>query len=149
MKFKTLCVSLASAAAVAAISAAVSGCMRAGAENVATSPDGNLKLTVGVDNGQVFYTVHHADKVVLDTSYLAMDMKQFSIGRNSKLKSTRHNSHDETWQPVWGEESSIRNNYNEITADFTENDSTGINFSVVFRVFDDGVGFRYVIPGQD
>lgn len=149
MKFKTICVSLAAAAAVAATSAAVSGCMQAGAENVATSPDGNLRLTVGVDNGQVFYTVHHADKVVLDTSYLAMDMTQFSIGRNSKLKSTRHDSHDETWQTVWGEESSIRNNYNEITADFTENDSTGINFSVVFRVFDDGVGFRYVIPGQN
>ena len=55
---------------------------------------------------------------------------------------------DEQWTTVWGEESTIRNNYNEMRVELCENDSIGVEYAIVFRVFDDGVGFRYEIPSQ-
>ena len=149
MKLKTLCGVLGAAVIATCAASAVTGCMTAGAENVATSPNGKISLSFGVDSGRVFYTVRHHDRTVIDTSYLAIDARQFSIGRNSELRGTHRDSHDETWETVWGEESTIRNHYNEISADFAELDSAGVSFSIVFRVFDDGVGFRYVIPRQE
>ena len=130
-------------------SAATCACSSVNAGNETVSPDGKLRLTLGVDSGRVFYTVDRCGTTVIDTSYLAMEMRQFSIGHNAKLTATHHDTFDETWQTVWGEESSIRNHYNEMVADFVENDSSKVKYSIAFRVFDDGIGFRYIIPQQE
>lgn len=64
-----------------------------------------------------------------------------------KIRNTRISSTDETWRPVWGEESVIRNHYNEleVTLDQPENDRYII---IRFRLFNDGLGFRYEFPQQ-
>lgn len=117
------------------------------AEPVALSPDGSLRLAVGVsDSGRVFYTLHHADSPLIDTSYVSIDMKEGSIGRRSAIKSISHDSFDETWEQPWGEESKVRNNYNEMRVELAEKGSKVPAYTLVFRVFDDGIGFRYEIP---
>lgn len=64
-----------------------------------------------------------------------------------KIKDTRTSTFDEVWRPVWGEESEIRNHYNEleVTLDQPENDRYII---IRFRLFNDGLGFRYEFPQQ-
>ena len=56
---------------------------------------------------------------------------------------------DETWKPVWGEQSSIRNNYKQLVLRLNDKSGSGIALNMIFRVFNDGVGFRYEFPKQD
>lgn len=133
-----------------AIGAALSlhSCIKAEASEVA-SPDGKIKVNVGIDKGRVFYTVNRNDAVVMDTSFVSLDFKEGHIGHKAKIIGVENDSKDEKWETVWGEEKFIRNNYNELKVNFVEEDSVPIYFSMVFRVFDDGVGFRYSIPEQE
>ena len=55
---------------------------------------------------------------------------------------------DETWKPVWGETSSIRNNYKQLVLKLADRSGSGIQLQIIFRVFNDGVGFRYSFPPQ-
>lgn len=131
-----------------AVSGALSSCS-GGGEQTVESPDGRIAVTVGTDeNGTVYYTVSRDGKTILDKSVLGLDMKEGQIGRNAIIKDVKHSSFEETWQQPWGEELSVLNKYNEIVVDFEEQDSTHRQFSVAFRAFDDGIGFRYVIPKQ-
>lgn len=123
-------------------------CIKAEASEV-TSPDGKIKVNVGIDKGRVFYTVNRNDAVVMDTSFVSLDFKEGHIGHKAKIIGIENDSKDEKWETVWGEEKFIRNNYNELKVNFVEEDSVPIYFSMVFRVFDDGVGFRYSIPEQE
>lgn len=71
--------------------------------------------------------------------------KPVDMQRGFALKDVQTSSFDETWQTVWGEESSIRNNYNEMAVTLEKN---GITMIVRFRLYDDGLGFRYEFPEQ-
>ncbi|MDE6381439.1 MAG: glycoside hydrolase family 97 protein, partial [Muribaculaceae bacterium] len=84
----------------------------------------------------------------VDTSYLAIRMLEGNIGENPRINDITHSSYDETWTQPWGEERDVRNNYNEMLVSLTEQGESPIEFSIVFRVFDDGIGFRYDIPEQ-
>ena len=64
------------------------------------------------------------------------------------LASQSTRSFDETWEQPWGESRFVRTHYNELRARFTETINLKRSFDVVFRVFDDGVGFRYEFPQQ-
>ena len=70
------------------------------------------------------------------------------LGDNVKMGRTSRASFDETWYEVWGEEDSIRNHYNELTVRFEQRKGNKRAMDVVFRVFNDGVGFRYVLPAK-
>lgn len=70
----------------------------------------------------------------------------FAFNSDFTVESVRSDSFDETWQPVWGEESEIRNNYNELAVDLRH--SSGRRMTVRFRLYDDGLGFRYEFPLQ-
>lgn len=124
------------------------GCSKATTADV-TSPNGQIAVNVGTDEGKVFYTINREGSAVIDTSYVSLKFLEGNIGLNSEITSIERSSFDETWQTVWGEEKEIRNHYNELKVNFVERDSLPIEFSVIFRVFDDGVGFRYSIPEQD
>lgn len=126
----------------------LNSCFKAEASDV-KSPDGRISVNVGVDNGRVFYKVDNKDVAVIDTSYVSIDFMEGRIGHNSEILGIENSSFDESWETVWGEEKEIRNNYNEMKVNFIEHDSVPIYYSVIFRVFDDGVGFRYSIPKQD
>ncbi len=136
-------------AILAAMSSLLPSCVKSEAMTV-TSPDGRIAVDFKIaPDGGIYYAVSRDGEVLVDSSRLGLRCRETEIGRAAKVRSVRHSTFDETWQPVWGEESSIRNHYNEMRVDLREDDDCGTLYSLVFRVFDDGVGFRYEIPQQD
>lgn len=111
------------------------------------SPDGQISVNIGIDNGKLFYTVARQEYALIDTSYLSISLKEGVLGEDVKIKSTKKSSFDETWEQPWGEERFARNNYNELLVDLEQAD--GKQFAVAFRAFDDGVAFRYIVPEQE
>lgn len=125
-----------------------SSCSKANENNV-LSPDKTIMLNVGLDEGRLYYTVSKNDKSLLNKSYLGFILKNSSLKDNFRIVSAEKRSFSEKWNPVWGEEASIDNTYNELKVYVEENDGLKRRFSVVFRVFDDGFGFRYEFPEQE
>lgn len=124
-----------------------------GATEVLTSPDGRLQLSFDLTNdGTPTYKMDYNNKPVIATSRLGLELKnQKSLLDGFKMERVSRSSFDETWQPVWGEQSSIRNHYNEMAVCLSQPDDNGHlrEMSVRFRLYDDGVGFRYEWPAQD
>lgn len=124
-----------------------------GATEVLTSPDGRLQLSFDLTNdGTPTYKMDYNNKPVIATSRLGLELKnQKSLLNGFKMERVSRSSFDETWQPVWGEQSSIRNHYNEMAVCLSQPDDNGHlrEMIVRFRLYDDGVGFRYEWPAQD
>ena len=136
-----------------------------------TSPDGNLKMNFSLNsNGAPVYELFFKDKAVIKPSTLGLELKRedpekrigfewterkdkervdekTNLMTGFKIKDTRTSTFDEVWHPVWGEESEIRNHYNEleVTLDQPGNDRYIV---IRFRLFNDGLGFRYEFPQQ-
>lgn len=124
-----------------------------GATKVLTSPDGRLQLSFDLTaDGTPTYKMDYNNKPVIATSRLGLELKnQKSLLDGFKMERVSRSSFDETWQPVWGEQSSIRNHYNEMAVCLSQPDDNGHlrEMIVRFRLYDDGVGFRYEWPAQD
>lgn len=124
-----------------------------GATEVLTSPDGRLQLSFDLTaDGTPTYKMDYNNKPVIATSRLGLELKnQKSLLDGFKMERVSRSSFDETWQPVWGEQSSIRNHYNEMAVCLSQPDDNGHlrEMIVRFRLYDDGVGFRYEWPTQD
>lgn len=124
-----------------------------GATEVLTSPDGRLQLSFDLTaDGTPTYKMDYNNKPVIATSRLGLELKnQKSLLDGFKMERVSRSSFDETWQPVWGEQSSIRNHYNEMAVCLSQPDDNGHlrEMMVRFRLYDDGVGFRYEWPAQD
>ena len=114
------------------------------AQEFVTSPDGAVKVTVGVKSKQAFYEVSFHGKEVVSPSRLGFLLADGEIGTHARMGAVSRSSKDETWQQLWGEDESVRNHYNELTVNYKE--QTGRTMQVIFRVFNDGFGFRYVLP---
>lgn len=132
------------------------------------SPDGMLRLSFSVKDGIPMYALQRDGKDVVLPSRLGFEMRGtvksekidiqadrisktdalpgYMMDRGFELLSSSRDSLDETWEPVWGEESSIRNHYNELLVRLRQKES-GRRMDVRFRLFDDGLGFRYEFPG--
>lgn len=114
-----------------------------------TSPNGNLSLTFSLsEQGEPTYAVDYKGQPVILPSRLGLELKGtkdltggFAAGE--AVKST----FDETWEPVWGEETHIRNHYNELLVRLTQT-STGRAMNIHFRLYNDGYGLRYEFPRQ-
>ena len=123
----------------------------------AASPNGKVVVRFGIDNGRPYYTVQYDTKDVIKKSFLGLElakdkhaskgMKETSLMDGFELMQTIKTSHDDTWKPVWGETDEIRNHYNEMTVSLLQAKSNR-NIKICFRVYDDGVGFRYEFPQQ-
>ncbi len=139
--------------------------MTVGASEVLTSPDGDIRLTFDVKDGVPTYYVDFKGKEVIAPSRLGLQLYSEN-GRNSfdhqgkksaadalslhdgfELSGIDRSSTDEIWQPVWGEETEIRNNYNQMTVALRQ-PAFDRTVNITFRAFDDGVAFRYEFPGQ-
>ena len=115
-----------------------------------TSPNGEVKLKFALtEKGEPMYELFYKDKRVLNPSMLGIELVDApNLLDGFTLSKVDTCSVDETWQPVWGEEKEIRNNYNELAV--TLNQAAEKRDMVIrFRVFDDGVGFRYEFPLSD
>lgn len=131
------------------------------------SPDGMLRLSFSVKDGIPMYALQRDGKDVVLPSRLGFEMRGtvksekidiqadrisktdalpgYMMDRGVELLDSSRDSLDETWEPVWGEESSIRNHYNELLVRLRQKES-GRRMDVRFRLFDDGLGFRYEFP---
>ena len=119
------------------------------------SPNGNVVLNFTLDEGRPTYTVDYKGHPVVLPSHLGLELakdKHASKGLNEtdlmdhfKLIKEETSEFDETWQPVWGETRDIRNHYVEYAATLSQQLRQII---IRFRVYDDGVGFRYEFPQQ-
>lgn len=114
-----------------------------------TSPDGNVSLEFSLnENGVPTYKVDYKGLAVINPSTLGIELnEENSLMDSFRVNNTTTAAFDETWQPVWGESSRIRNHYNELFVEM-EKPSNGRFMNLRFRVYDDGVGFRYEFPLQ-
>ncbi len=118
----------------------------AGAQEL-LSPDGELRLTVSVTQaGQPEYSLYYKGATVLEKSCLGLSARETDFTAGFYVGDTAYSACDETWEPVWGEYAKVRNHYNEMAVTFTRNDD--VEMVVRFRLFDDGLGFRYELPEQ-
>ena len=122
------------------------------------SPNGNIELNFSVDNtGRPFYEMTYKGKAVVKPSFLGLELakdKHASKGQQETdlmdgftIAKEDTSEFDETWQPVWGETKDIRNHYNEYVA-VLQQQSQQRKILIRFRVYDDGIGFRYEFPQQ-
>jgi hypothetical protein len=131
---------------------ALQSCMKKPVEQSASllSPEGNIRLEfwLGAD-GTPAYAVYYADKTVIDTSTLGFTLKDAPPLRSGfEVQKVSEKTFDKTWKPVWGERSKIRNHYREMIVELREKTDSGRLLNLIFRVYDDGVAFRYLIPEQ-
>lgn len=114
------------------------------------SPDGRLKLTFRLTPaGEPTYALSIGYKQVILPSKMGIEIKDkpaFTSG--CAIKQTDSTTVDETWKPVWGEVNQIRNNYNQLTITLQQPAAANRWYKIVFRVFNDGLGFRYEFPEQ-
>lgn len=115
-----------------------------------TSPNGKLSLEFTLDEeGAPRYCLRHAGKNILLPSRLGLVLKDApDLLTGFVLKEVKHDSHNDVWQPVWGEEAEIVNHYNELRVCLKEKTSLERELNIIFRLFDDGMGFRYEFPRQ-
>jgi len=113
-----------------------------------SSPSGTIKVDVTLNpEGRVGYQVSRLGQPVIAESrlgFLFTDAPEML--RNFQVAGQATRSFDETWEEPWGEYRTIRNRYNELTVSFDEKNWLKRRMTVVFRVYDDGIGFRYELP---
>lgn len=114
-----------------------------------TSPDGNLQLHFQLDKGVPVYQLEYKGKKVIASSRLGLEMEEASLADGFSQVDTKNISFDETWVPVWGEYSRIRNQYNEMAVTLVQRENKNHTVLLRFRLFNDGLGFRYELPEQE
>ncbi|MDE7153879.1 MAG: glycoside hydrolase family 97 protein [Muribaculaceae bacterium] len=113
-----------------------------------TSPDGNLLLNVDVDpQGTPVYSLEYKGKPVITTSKLGLKSKETDFTGGFSIVATDTTTVDRSWQPVWGEYSTVRDHFRELAVDLKA-DNPDRAMTIRFRLFDDGLGFRYELPVQ-
>ena len=139
--------------------------------NTLSSPDGKLEMSFHLTgDGTPEYTLDYDGRPVILSSGMGFELRGVlkaqkidynadgtvsksdwkpceSLHDGFAVESVERSSHDETWAPVWGEEDSIRNNYNELAVNLVQA-STERRLVIRFRLFNDGLGFRYEFPSQ-
>ena len=126
------------------------------AQEKQASPNGNVAVEFNIVDGIPYYAVEYKNQPVINPSRMGLELiSDYSLIDNFNIVSVNRSSFDETWTPVWGETSTIRNNYNEMEVQLEQNipgkDAKTARrlLTIRFRVYDDGVGFRYEFPEQD
>jgi alpha-glucosidase len=145
-RFRPLVRPLLLAAALAA-----SAVMQATAQQEArvASPNGRNRVTVAIHEGGLYYSVTRDGKPILLPSRLGFAFKGGDSLRSAlRITGTARDSADETWTQPWGEVARVRDHHNELRVRVAEDRAPNRRFAVVFRAFDDGIGFRYEVEGS-
>ena len=115
-----------------------------------SSPNHNISITVyHLQDGQLNYGAYYKGNFFIQRSALGFKLKNpdLLLNKFDLVKSDQKQVH-ESWKPVWGESSTIDNHYQQITLQLKDRSGSGILLNIIFRVFDDGIGFRYEFPQQ-
>ena len=114
-----------------------------------SSPDGSIHVFFGLIDGVPYYAVRRDDMDVILPSKLGFTfLIDAPLDSNFSITSSQQTSFDETWTQPWGEVKDLRNHHNELRIELTETSAKPRTLILVFRAFDDGVGFRYELPEQ-
>ena len=134
-----------------ALTLVLSACQKSDKNLIISSPNNINSVEFNIDKtGQPFYLVKHNHSIVVDTSYISFDFKQLpTLKDNFKIVDSKISSLDETWEMPWGEQRFVRNNYNELIVKLEEQSQLKRQLNIIFRAFDDGIGFRYEFPRQE
>jgi alpha-glucosidase len=127
-------------------------CRQASSINQAetSSPGGLIKLTFKLDKGAPFYQISRDDQIILKPSKMGFILRDAPpLNSDFQIIQQQESSFDETWTQPWGEVKNIRNHYNELRVNLSEQQENARRLNIVFRVYDDGVGFRYEFPEQE
>ena len=112
------------------------------------SPNGALELNFNVKNGIPVYTLDYKQHPVIKESKLGLELKGgANLTNGFTLTKAETSTFDENWEPVWGEVKTIRNHYNEMLVTLNQA-STDRHIAIRFRLYDEGMGFRYEFPQQ-
>ncbi|MGY5796459.1 glycoside hydrolase family 97 protein [Rheinheimera faecalis] len=113
------------------------------------SPDQHINLTLSLSDKSLTYSVNYKNKAVIKSSALGFAFKgQPLLQTHLKADKVQKLSHNSSWQPVWGQRATIVDHYNEISLDLSEQGDKARQMQLVFRVYNDGVAFRYLLPKQ-
>lgn len=125
------------------------GC-KENSESTIFSPSKNIKVDFNLTkDGKPYYLVLKASEKVIDTSYLGFDFdNSIPFIDNFQIVKTSEREFNETWQMPWGEQLDVINHYNELKVELQEISQLKRKLNIVFRVYDDGIGFRYEFPEQ-
>jgi glucan 1,4-alpha-glucosidase len=115
-----------------------------------SSPDGDLEVEFYLnETGQPVYQVAFQGEPVIDSSTLGFALQDAPALRdNFKVLNSRSRSYDKTWEMPWGEQRQVRNHYRQLRIELQETTERQRRLDLVFRVYDDGLGFRYEFPEQ-
>lgn len=109
-----------------------------------SSPDKRLAVSISDNNDIPHYSVRFGKETILDASRLGLNFKKLpEFGPDFKIANASTSTFNDTWEQPWGEKQYITSHYNELAVEFENKE--GYEFIVRFRVFDDGVGFRYEV----
>ena len=139
--------------AVAAVFTSYMAASAAWAQQVvasATSPNGALAVEVQLDPmGKLGYDVKRKGKEVIGLSRLGFNLANaHKLDGGFSVRDSRTSEHDDTWEQPWGERRYVRNHYRELRVEVEQKNRDKRGLVVVFRIYDDGVGFRYEFPSQ-
>lgn len=122
----------------------------------ATSPNKQIQLnfTLGL-NGEPFYNISYKKKTVIENSALGFELKEIfsgnqfeTLSKNFKVINSKISNNNQAWQPVWGDSKFIQDNHQQLLISLQHQSKDSILLNIYFKVFDDGVGFRYEFPSQ-
>ncbi len=127
----------------------LSACATQPKKSIVSSPDGNLSVSFWLESGKPYYSAIFKNKPVVMPSALGMVLTDNdTLSKNLQVLAEDTVSFDQTWDQPWGAQKTIRNNYHEYAVTLAEKDGKKRQFQIVFRVFNDGIGFRYKVPEQ-
>lgn len=111
------------------------------------SPNKNISLEFKIDDGIPNYTVKKYNKTIIKKSNLGINLKKnLELSNNFKINKYNKKSFNSSWKPLYGEEKKITNNYNNLFIELYQNE---VKLNLHFKIYDDGIGFRYEIPNQN
>ncbi len=126
-------------------------------KTIVSSPNKNIQLEFWLnEQGTPMYTLAYKNTAVLLPSSMGFELKQTmsnealpTLKNNLTVTASTQTSSDTKWTPVWGDVKVIRDNYNQLAVSLSQKGDKAIQFNIIFKVFDDGVGFRYEFPKQN
>ncbi|MFK7833313.1 MAG: glycoside hydrolase family 97 protein [Winogradskyella sp.] len=117
---------------------------------IITSPNEKIEVNFSLDTeGRPYYSVKFNNKTIVDTSYLGFEFKDIpEFNKNFSVKTTNVSDFNDTWQMPWGEQLDVINHYNELKIELEETTDEARLLNIIFKVYNDGIGFRYEFPEQ-
>jgi alpha-glucosidase len=114
-----------------------------------SSPDTNICVTILNENGKLTYEVTYKGEFVINPSKLGINFKNIEgLNKNFEIIEIKQKIIDEKWDQPWGEFKTVNNNYEEVVISLKEKEGEERLMNITFRVFNDGLGFRYEVPKQ-